>query len=136
MPDITTLPPDLVSEDPEERQLKRKAKKERMENPKPIPRPRPVEITREPIEDPLQHLLNGLTGEGQSMGLLVKNVQADVRAGGGKLNVNRDLLGRLGLRREGADESGNGGRIVVEVLEKGSEMACAQDDSDHDNESD
>jgi hypothetical protein len=120
----------------QERQLKRKAKKERMENPKPIPVARPVKITREPIEDPLQHLLDGLTGEGQLLGVLIKNVQADVRAGGGKLKVNQQLLGRLGLRKEEVDENGNGGRIVVEVLKTGRTMASEQDNSDDDNESD
>ena len=122
----------------QERQQKRKEKKERKENPPPvIYLDRPVEITREPIDDPLAHLLQGLTADGQPLGELVKRCQADVKAGGGKLKVNRHLLGRLGLRREGVNEDGSGGRIVVEVLERGWKMPGGGDvSSDEDDDSD
>jgi hypothetical protein len=92
-------------------------------------------ITRDPIEDPVKHFVEGLTGEPQKLGLLVTRCKDDVRSGGGRLNVSRGLLGRFGLRREGGGEDGSGGRIVVEILERKAQEAeveagASDDDSD------
>jgi hypothetical protein len=116
----------------EEKRAKRKLKAEKRNAPPVVHVPKPVVITRDPIEDPVKHFVEGLTGEPQKLGELVTRCKDDVRSGGGRLNVSRGLLGRFGLRREGGGEDGSGGRIVVQILERKVQEAEASDDDDSD----
>jgi hypothetical protein len=77
-----------------------------------------MEATRDPIKDDLAHFLDGLTGEGQVMDTLVKWLKGNVKAGGRIINIHQELFGGLGLRREGVAEYCNGGRIIMEIIEK------------------
>jgi hypothetical protein len=86
--------------------------------------------TRDPIDDALKHFLEGLTGEGQVMAGLVNRLKNDVKAGGRVMNISKELFSRLRMRRVGVDESGSGGKIVVEVVERGKQEAGSSDSDD------
>ena len=58
----------------------------------------------------------GLGVEGRVLAEMVGKCKVDVRDGGRLLNVNKELYARLGLRREGVQEDGSGGQIVVTIL--------------------
>jgi len=72
--------------------------------------------TRDPIDDALEHMLQEVGTEGKVLSGMVAKCKADVRDGGRVLNVNRELYARLGLKREGVQEDGTGGQIVVTLL--------------------
>lgn len=93
---------------------------------------KPIIPTREKIEDPLKHFVDGLTSEPQKMAELVSKCKADVKAGGDVLSVGKQLYKRLALRREGVSEDGKGGIIVMEVLERHEK----EDDGDSDEDED
>ena len=72
--------------------------------------------TREPIDDALEHLLQEVGSEGKVLAEMLAKCKVDVRDGGRLLNVNRELYARLGLKREGVQEDGSGGHIIVTLL--------------------
>jgi len=73
---------------------------------------------------------------------MVGKCKVDVREAGRLLNVNKELYARLGLRREGVQEDGSGGQIVVTILprkirakdQNGNNEDDGDDDSDEDSD--
>jgi hypothetical protein len=125
-----------------EKRAKRAAKKaKRYEEPKPFVRKELV-ATREPIDDALEHLLQEVGSEGKVLSDMVAKCKVDVRDGGRLLNVNRELYARLGLKREGVQEDGTGGQIVVSLLPRkirardlnGNNVEARNDDDDDDSD--
>ena len=118
---------------PQEKREKRRLKEaKKMEPPRQFVR-KPIIPTREKIEDPLKHFVDGLTSEPQKMADLVNKCKAEVKAGGDVLSVGKQLYKRLALRREGASDDGTGGIIVMEVLERhGKDHEEEDGDSDED----
>jgi hypothetical protein len=125
-----------------EKRAKRAAKKEkRYEEPKPFVKKELI-ATRDPIDDALEHLLVGVGQEGRVLAEMVGKCKVDVREGGRLLNVNKELYARLGLRREGVQEDGSGGQIVVTILprkirakdQNGNNEDGGDDDSDEDSD--
>jgi hypothetical protein len=111
----------------EEKRAKRKLKAEKRAAPPVVHVPKPLVITRDPIEDPFKHFLEGLTGEPQKLGDLVTKCRDEVRSGGGRLNIARGLLSRFALKRE-VVEKGREGRILLEILDRKLQEAEASDD--------
>jgi len=113
----------------------------RYEEPKPFVRKELV-ATRDPIDDALEHLLVGVGVEGTVLAEMVAKCKVDIRDGGRVLNLNKELYARLGLRREGVQEDGTGGQIVVTILplkirardRNGNNENGGNDDSDEDSD--
>jgi len=61
---------------------------------------------------------------------LVNRLKNDVKAGGRVMSINKELFSRLRMRRDGADDDGSVGKIVVEIVESVKQEA-GSGDSDH-----
>jgi hypothetical protein len=114
----------------EKRTKGKKKLEQRNISPKPFVPPVLV-ATGDAIDNALGYFLQGLTGEAQALSTLVTKLKSDVKAGGRVVNVRKEVFARLGLRREGVNEDGSGGRIVVEVLEnRGKSGGTSEEEED------